>query len=320
MIDLKNVCFYYPESTKSALKDINVKINKGEVILICGESGCGKTTITRLINGLIPYFYKGTSSGEVLINGVDVCENSIYETSKKVGSVFQNPRSQFFNLDTTSELAFGAENMGLEAEEIKQRINKTISDFQIYDLVDRDIFLLSGGEKQKIACASVSVLNPDIIVLDEPTSNLDVFAIDDIRILIENWKKQGKTVIIAEHRLYFLRGVADRILYMNKGCLEKIYTASEFEVLSQQETENMGLRTLSFQRLIANTNSLRINNSEIIFTDFYHRYKRNKNLALNINRLAVPEGAIIAVFGQNGAGKSTFARCLCGLEKKLRVK
>lgn len=102
MIDLKNVCFYYPESTKSALKDINVKINKGEVILICGESGCGKTTITRLINGLIPYFYKGTSSGEVLINGVDVCENSIYETSKKVGSVFQNPRSQFFNLDTTS--------------------------------------------------------------------------------------------------------------------------------------------------------------------------------------------------------------------------
>lgn len=169
-------------------------------------------------------------------------------------------------------------------------------------------------------------MNPDIIVLDEPTSNLDVFAIDDIRILIENWKKQGKTVIIAEHRLYFLRGVADRILYMNKGCLEKIYTASEFEVLSQQETENMGLRTLSFKRLIANTNSLRINNSEIIFTDFYHRYKRNKNLALNINRLAVPEGAIIAVFGQNGVGKSTFARCLCGLEfffkgkiKNLRI-
>ena len=320
MIDLKNVCFYYPESTKSALKDINVKINKGEVILICGESGCGKTTITRLINGLIPYFYKGTSSGEVLINGVDVCESSIYETSKKVGSVFQNPRSQFFNLDTTSELAFGAENMGLQPEEIKQRINKTISNFQIYDLVDRDIFLLSGGEKQKIACASVSVLNPDIIVLDEPTSNLDVFAIEDIRILIENWKKQGKTVIIAEHRLYFLKGVADRILYMNKGCLEKTYTASEFEALSQEETENMGLRTLSFQRLIANTNSLQKNNSEVIFTDFYHRYKRSKNLTLNINRLIVPERAVIAVFGQNGAGKSTFARCLCGLEKNFKGK
>ncbi len=136
--------------------------------------------MTRLINGLIPNYYEGTLTGEVLINGQEINKLPLYETAKIIGSVFQNPRSQFFNVDTTSELSFGCENMGLPSEEIEKRIRDTVADFRISSLLDRNIFQLSGGEKQKIACASVSTCQPEIFVLDEPSSNLDAWAIEDL--------------------------------------------------------------------------------------------------------------------------------------------
>ncbi len=132
-----------------------------------------------------------------------------------VGSVFQNPKSQFFNVDTDSELAFACENLGYPKENILQRITKTVSDYHIKDLMGRNVFALSGGEKQKIACASSSVLLPGIMVLDEPSSNLDIAAIDDLRRVLTTWKEQGKTILIAEHRLYYLRNLIDRVLYIN---------------------------------------------------------------------------------------------------------
>ena len=168
MVELKNVSFRYgsderQEYGESSLSSISLTVRDGEFVLLTGPSGCGKTTILRLINGLIPHFYPGLVEGEVLINGKAVDRRELYETALQVGTVFQNPRSQFYNVDTTGELAFGCENRGLPEEEIYERIDDTVARFGIEKLMDRNIFHLSDGEKQKIACASVDVAGAEII-------------------------------------------------------------------------------------------------------------------------------------------------------------
>lgn len=144
---------------------------------LCGCSGCGKTTVTRLVNGLIPHFYEGDLWGEVSVGGIDPSVEPITETAALVGSVFQNPRSQFFNVDTTSELAFACENMGWDVRRIDAALEDAAERFGLRPLLDRNLFRLSGGEKQKIACASASAYRPGVMVLDEPASNLDMRAI-----------------------------------------------------------------------------------------------------------------------------------------------
>ena len=182
MIEFRNINFRYAGGTDAGgLANINLIIPDGQVILLCGQSGCGKTTLTRLVNGLIPNYYEGKLSGEVLLDGKNISRLPLYETAKYVGSVFQNPRTQFFTVDSTSELAFGCENQGLPEEEIIQRVKSTAEQFDMENLLGKNIFSLSGGEKQKIACASVSASNPPIIVLDEPSSNLDMSATKDLR-------------------------------------------------------------------------------------------------------------------------------------------
>ena len=201
MVDLENVNFSYDEQY-GTLRDISLHIRQGECLLLCGESGCGKTTITKLINGLIPYFTPGEYlSGKVCVSGKVVADTKIYELAKTVGSVFQNPKSQFFNLDSDSELAFGLENEGLPPAKIAERISKTIHDLHIESLEHRGIFSMSGGEKQSLAFASVFAMQPKVFVLDEPSANLDMSAIEILRKQIAKIKQRGHTVIIAEHRL-----------------------------------------------------------------------------------------------------------------------
>lgn len=142
MIQIENVSFQYNNSEKGALKDVSISVDKGECVLLCGASGCGKTTITRLINGLIPHFYEGEYSGNVSVYGMNVQSEELYNISKKVGSVFQNPRSQFFCMDTTSEVAFGCENMGLVENDINERVKLAVSELEMENLMDRDIFKL----------------------------------------------------------------------------------------------------------------------------------------------------------------------------------
>lgn len=185
MIQLYNVNFCYTGNTGNQnLKDINLTIPDGQVILLCGQSGCGKTTLTRLVNGLIPNYYEGELTGKVLLDGKNISELPLYETAYYIGSVFQNPRTQFFTVDTTSELAFESENQGLEQNVIIEKIKNVAEQFDIGHLLGKNIFHLSGGEKQKIACASISVTDPKIIVLDEPSSNLDVEATKNLRKMI----------------------------------------------------------------------------------------------------------------------------------------
>ena len=173
MIEIKNVTFTYNESEEESLKNISLSIKKGECVVLCGESGCGKTSVIRLINGLIPFYYPGNITGEVLIDGEDILKSDIYKVSEKVSSVFQNPRSQFFCVDVQSELAFAAENRKMDPSLIKERIEEVGTSLDIKKLYNRTMFALSGGEKQKIACASVNITDNNIVVLDEPSSNLD---------------------------------------------------------------------------------------------------------------------------------------------------
>ncbi|TCK98724.1 energy-coupling factor transport system ATP-binding protein [Natranaerovirga hydrolytica] len=319
MIELKNVSFSYgcDEKIKS-IQNINLSIKKGEVILLCGESGCGKTTITRLINGLIPHYYDGHLTGEIMIKGHVMNETPIYNRAKCVGSIFQNPRSQFFNVDTNSELVFGCENMGLSIKEINNRLEKTVSKFRIKPLMNRSIFQLSGGEKQKIACASISMLEPDIIVLDEPSSNLDIQAIEDLRRLIEFWKSNNKTIIIAEHRLYFLEKLVNRIVYMKNGQIKKEYKSHQIQTISPIEFERKGLRPLKLEDCYLHSEiKAPVEHEMLELSNFKFYYKKRKN-GIQFNHQRVPKEGTIAIIGHNGAGKSTFARCLCGLEKRSK--
>ena len=167
MIRFDKVSFTYQESLQNGgLRDVDLTINKGECVLLCGRSGCGKTTLTRLVNGLIPYFYPGEVTGTTYVDGKNIQDYPIYEVSEYVGSVFQNPRSQFFNVDTDSEISFGMENLTYPREKMKERISKTVADLDIAHLTGRSIFELSGGEKQKVAFASIYAMSPSIYLLD----------------------------------------------------------------------------------------------------------------------------------------------------------
>ena len=249
MIDIDHVSFQYSGAEQENLQDFNLQIKKGECVVLTGESGCGKTCVTRLINTLIPHFYEGEMSGAVLIDGVDTRTIQPHDLSDKIGSVFQNPRSQFFSLDTDSEIVFGMENKGMPYQVMLDRYQQTIRELHIEKLKDRNLFDLSGGQKQTIAFASVYALNPDIFVLDEPSSNLDPEAIQELRRLLLLIKAQGKTIVVSEHRLYFLNGIADRIVLMEHGKLKQSWSARDFALLSTEQIKALGLRSYTPARL-----------------------------------------------------------------------
>ncbi|MCH1981743.1 energy-coupling factor ABC transporter ATP-binding protein [Ruminococcus sp. OA3] len=317
MIELKHVTFWYenvPENVYS-IRDINLTIQKGECVVLCGRSGCGKTTITRLINGLIPHYYEGNLSGHVSINRVEIKNQQLSKISQHVGSVFQNPRSQFFNVDTTAELAFGCENQGLPKENVLDRIEEAANRFSLNGLLNRSIFELSGGEKQRIACASVYAVHPDIFVLDEPSSNLDPVSILQLKDVLLKLKAEGKTLVISEHRLYYLMDIADHFVCLDQGEIRSVYKREEIAAFNPAQISAMGLRALNLNQVDLRTEpkSSEYSGHEFAFQNL--NCKISGRSVLHIESLRIPAGEIIAVIGHNGAGKSTLAGCLCGIRK-----
>ena len=319
MITFQDVSFRYKDSEQAqSMKHVSFHIASGEVVLLCGRSGCGKTTITRLINGLIPHFYEGNVMGGVTVAGQDVLAQPITKTAQSVGSVFQNPRSQFFNVDSTSEIVFGCENMGWSFEMIDARLQEVVGVFALTPLLDRNLFHLSGGEKQKIACASVSMADPPVMVLDEPASNLDPGAIRLLAMVIAEWKRQGKTIVIAEHRLTYLRKVADRVIYMEEGRIVQDLPAEQFWQTPDVDICARGLRTTKMIEFHEGRAACIDERERFHIQDL--RFSRKEGMTLQIPELSLPCGAIIGILGENGSGKTTLARCLCGLEKSCKGK
>ncbi len=240
LIQMKNLTFTYLNSNQPAIHNIDLAVDKGEFVLVTGPTGCGKTTFCRCLNGLIPHFHSGELSGEVVVDGLNTAEHQVYELAQKVGLVFQNPENQLVALNARRELAFAPENLGLPREEIEQRVEETLELVGIQDLSEKAPYEMSGGEQQQVAIASLLTLKPKILVLDEPTSNLDpVSAKHILQLLNELNKRSGITIILIEHRLEMVSKYADRAIILDRG--RAVLDGNPREVFSTDLVEELGI-------------------------------------------------------------------------------
>jgi len=240
VIETKNLTYTYPGGTKPSISDVSIKIEKGEFTLITGPSGCGKTTLCRCFNGLIPHFYQGELKGEITVAGLNVLENPIYEMAKHVGLVFQNPENQLFALSVEKDVAFGLENLGVPREEMRKRVDWALNLTGIYDLRERAPHELSGGQQQRVAIASILAMQPEVMILDEPTSFLDPLSAKKIfEVIYELNKKLGITVVLVEHRLDLTARYADHIIVMDDG--KVVLDGEPREILSSEEARLIGI-------------------------------------------------------------------------------
>jgi energy-coupling factor transporter ATPase len=218
IIETRKLAYTYPLAEKPAFVGVNLKVERGEFILLTGPSGCGKTTLCRCFNGLIPHFYGGRLEGELIVAGLKTSEHPIHEIAQHVGLVFQNPANQLFALTVEKDVAFGLENLGLPRDEIRRRVDWALKVTGIYNLRDKAPFELSGGQQQRVAIASVLAMQPEIIVLDEPTSFLDPLSARNILEVIHHLNREiGITVILVEHRLDLAARYANRVIIMKDG-------------------------------------------------------------------------------------------------------
>ena len=317
-VELRNVSFTYAGFDAPAIDDASFAVAPGECVVLCEESGCGKTTATRIVNGLAGGFYEGSRTGKVLVAGRDIDDLEDWELSSLTGSVFQNPRTQFFNLDTTGEIAFGMENLGVPREEMHRRVRGVVRELGMERLMGRGIFELSGGQMQSVAFASAWACRPSVYVLDEPSSNLDPPSMEKLASFISKAKSSGSAVIIAEHRLSYLAGVADRYLLFEGGSVAAEWDAQQFLELPDSERESCGLRSSEPPKLADLMQCLSRPVSAFPAVEargIYAGYEKGVPV-LEGTTVSFDPGRVVGVVGRNGAGKSTLLKCLAGIKKE----
>jgi len=242
IIKIENLNFAYSSNPENfVLKNINLEIDEGEFVILCGPTGCGKTTLIECINGLIPHFHSGVFVGNVIVAGKNTREYPVYEMSKHVGLVFQNPENQLISMNVEKELSFALENFGYNPIEIRKKVDEILKIMDIENIRYSAPYDLSGGQQQRVAIASILTLDPDIIILDEPTSNLDPMgAIKILELINQLNKEQGKTIILIEHRLEIVLKYSTRIIAMNNGQI--ILNDETKKAISNDILEDLGLR------------------------------------------------------------------------------
>ena len=306
MLTLENLSLFY-EQDKKVLDDINLIVADCECVLLTGESGSGKSSIINSINGLAFEYENAKFSGSIKVDNKDLKGMELYEISLMISSVFQNPKTHFFNVDTTLELLFYLENIGLDRKEMESRMEDMLKLFPIKHLLGRSIFDLSGGEKQILCVAACYISGCKIIVLDEPSSNLDDTYIDILKEMLQILKNKGITLIIAEHRIYYLMDVADRIILVRKGELFKELTKDELLNSERQ----LGLRSAIKTVLKAQNKSV---GNDLNIKKLEYNFKEGSGL--KIDDISFGLGNIYGITGKNGCGKSTFLRVMTGLDDR----
>ena len=306
MIDVESLSFsYVSELTGSrvdALTGVDLSARPGSLTLVCGASGCGKSTLVKALTGLVPQMSPGEIGGTVRVSGRDLAEVPLTEVGHLCSAVFQNPRTQFFSETVSEELAFCGENYGRDPARLREDGQRAATLMGITHLMGRKLATLSGGQLQKVALACALASGAPVLLADEPTSNLDGRAIADVTEALEILKKQGMTIVVVEHRLHFLRGLADQVLLVEGGAVTRRWSGEEFFAMDEETRNSLGLRALvdpGPPRLACENLSFSYGGTPVFE-------------GLNAD---FPAGSITCIAGANGVGKTTLVRVLCGLAK-----
>ena len=302
MIRLEKLSYRYKDSEFQTIEEVNLSIKKGEFVVITGRSGSGKSTLFRCINGLCPLFFDGEKSGNIYLSGKDIAPFRICDISKMVSSVFQNPENQFFTADVLSDLVYACENYGIPKQEIEQRMRDIVSLLSINNMIEKKLSDLSGGEKQKIAIASILMLKTDILLLDEPSSNLDYQSIILLSEILEKLKAGGYTIIVIEHRLFYMKNLCDRLIVMGNGKISGVYEKSELKTMNNDMLHKKGLRGINlFQSVVRDPPKDTFNEPLLELKDITFGYKKEREILKGISFSVFP-GDKVALLGKNGCG------------------
>lgn len=307
--------FQYSEESTPTLRKVSGNIPAGRCVVLCGGSGCGKSTLLRCINGLIPQFYEGELTGFCRLDGQDTADLSIGEIGELAASVFQDPRSQFFTVNSSNEVAFGLENHGLPQEKIRDRVDEAFRTFHLEHLKNRNVYELSSGERQLISILSAWAMDTDIFLLDEPTANLDFAATQQLKNILLKLKKQGKTLLLSEHRLYYLADIADEYWIMANGEIKHKYTAEKAKALLPLQLHTLCLRTLDLEQITVSERSPQPENmpQALSVSNLRYEYGRKNRAILSDVNFSVCTHEIVGLVGANGCGKTTLGKLIAGL-------